>query len=76
MKSYTVLTDFWRNGLLQKAGEAISMIEAEAKYLKHVLEEGVAKVEQEVSTVVKRAGSPKKQGVAVTEASPNGDAGN
>jgi hypothetical protein len=34
--------DLWVNGLLRTAGETIHMIQAEAKYLKHALEEVLA----------------------------------
>jgi len=42
MKKNLLLADLWVNGLLRTAGETIHMIEAEAKYLKHALEEVLA----------------------------------
>jgi hypothetical protein len=73
MKQYTVIRDFWRNGILQTAGSLISMIENEAKYLAHVIEEKVEEVEAKVVAVVQKARAPKPAGVAVAEAPANGD---
>jgi len=42
MKKYLLLADLWVKGLLRTAGETIHLVEAEAKYLKHALEEVLA----------------------------------
>lgn len=73
MKDYTVIKDFWRNGILQPAGKVIRMVEAEVKYLGHVVQEGVAAVEAEVKKEVAAVASKTQpQGATVTEAPANG----
>ncbi|WP_316207395.1 hypothetical protein [Bradyrhizobium sp. SZCCHNR3118] len=71
MKEFTVIKDFWRNGILQPAGKVIRMVEAEAKYLGHVVQEGVKAVEAEVAKDVAAVKS-KVQGAVVTEAPQDG----
>jgi hypothetical protein len=73
MKEYTVVREFWRHGALQKVGAAISMLETEAKYLKHALAEKVAEVEKKVEVAVKRGRAPKANAAVVVEAPADGD---
>ena len=69
MKQYTVIREFWRNGIVQPVGKVITMVEAEAKYIAHAVEEKVA----EVQAAVKKAEAPKPAAtVAATEAPANG----
>jgi hypothetical protein len=77
MKQYKLLAEHWINGIQKFAGDTVHMVEAEAKYLKHKLEEVAA----EAAPAVKRlVGAPAKpapagpQGVAVVEASSNDNA--
>lgn len=77
MKEYTVVRDFWRKGILQTAGSVISMVEAEAKYLMHALEEKAVEVEQKVESAVKKArAAVKPMTVAVSEAPADGEPSN
>jgi hypothetical protein len=45
MKQYQLLAEKWIDGIQKFAGDIVHMVEAEAKYLMHVLEEVVAKAE-------------------------------
>ncbi|WP_316196572.1 hypothetical protein [Bradyrhizobium sp. SZCCHNS3053] len=73
MKDYTVVREFWRHGILQPVGKVLRMLEAEAKYLSHALEERAVEVEREVKTAFKRVREPKPSTVAVTEAPADGN---
>lgn len=73
MKDYTVVRDFWRNGILQPAGKVLRLAASEAKYLAHAVEEAAAEVEQKVETAVKRVRGQKPLAVAVVEAPADGD---
>ena len=48
MKQYTVIREFWRNGVVQPVGKVITMVEAEAKYIGHAVKEKVAEVQAAV----------------------------
>jgi hypothetical protein len=39
MKNYTVAQPFWRQGILLEAGEPLKLTDAEAKHIKHLLNE-------------------------------------
>ncbi|WP_315729803.1 hypothetical protein [Bradyrhizobium sp. SZCCHNRI2010] len=83
MKTYDVIKDIWRNGVLVRAGSVITAVESEVKYLKHAVQEKVAKVEvvaakveaaaAKVVTDVKAA-ETKVLGAITSEAPANGNA--
>ncbi len=76
MKAYTVVKEIWRNGIRQEIGSVIHMVESEAKYLAHALEEKVADVEAKAVVAVKKVVAQKAPGVAVSEAPANGETSN
>jgi hypothetical protein len=39
VKNYTVAEPFWRQGILLEAGEPLKLTDAEAKHIKHLLNE-------------------------------------
>jgi hypothetical protein len=73
MKDYTVIREFWRNGMLQQVGKVIRMAEKEAKYLAHALEDKAIEVEQKVEAAVKSVRAPKPAAAVVVEAPADGD---
>lgn len=75
MKDYTVIREFWRNGLVQEVGAVIRMAEKEAKYLAHALEAKAVEVEEQVEAAVEAVSKRfrKPSTAVVVEASANGD---
>jgi hypothetical protein len=69
MPKYQVNREFWWKGIKRAVGETITMLEAQAKYIKHIVSPTAPTVSAPAPATVNRAATPAKP-VAAPKAAP------